>query len=371
MGALDKRYEINHVLRMPVLKTNTVTEQVASHLRDEIHAGRWKTLMPGRRRLAQYLGASSCSVQRALEVLEAEGLLVSQGGGKRRKIVIEPGTRKSLSARIGILHFDPNSKNISRMMNLKHQLMEAGHTVNVMSKTLTDLGMKTSSISRVVKNHDVDAWVVVAATREVLEWFAAGPTPVFALWGYHLSMPIAGAGPKKIPAAEQALHELIELGHRRIIYLARPMHIKTPPMLALQSFIDVLESKNIPVGSYNMPIWNESPEGLMRCLDSLFATTPPTALIIDEPEIFLAAKDHLASRGIIAPKDVSLICSDPDRAFAWYRPKVSHIAWSSEPMIRHVVRWATKVSRGENDRRKSSAIATFVRGGTIGPVPVK
>ncbi|MBT8043923.1 MAG: substrate-binding domain-containing protein, partial [Verrucomicrobiae bacterium] len=326
---------------------------------------------PGRRRLAEYLGASNSSVQRALEMLEAEGLLVPQGDGKRRKIVLKPGSHKPRSLRIGIFCFDPGSKKMARTVDLKHQLIEEGHTVNVMSKTLTELGMKIQGIQRVVKNHEVDAWLIMAAPRVVLEWFAARPTPVFALWGSHLHMSIAGTGPKKTPATEQALNHLIKLGHRRIIYLVRPMHIKTPPIVALQSFIDVMGSHGIPVGSYNMPIWEEHPEGLQQCLDSLFATTPPTALIIDEAEIFLAAKDHLARRGIHAPEDVSLICTDPDRAFAWYRPKISHIAWGIDPMIRHVLRWVNKVSRGEDDRRKSVVKATFVEGGTIGPAAVE
>jgi hypothetical protein len=39
-----------------------------------------------------------------------------------------------------------------------------------------------------------------------------------------------------------------------------------------------------------------------------FQHTPPTALIINESLLFIAAQQHLARRGIAAPENISLIC---------------------------------------------------------------
>ena len=65
---------------------------------------------------------------------------------------------------------------------------------------------------------------------------------------------------------------------------------------------------------------------------------------------------------------VSLFCSDPDPAFAWCEPTISHIAWDSRPVVRRVVRWAANVSHGRDDRRQTLTKAEFVEGGTVGPV---
>ena len=106
-----------------------------------------------------------------------------------------------------------------------------------------------------------------------------------------------------------------------------------------------------------------------RCLDSLFRHTPPTAIFIDEMPLFIAAQQHLAQLGILAPRHVSLICLDPDPAFAGRKPSVAHIHWDSRPIVRRIASWADNVARGKDDRRQSFTKAEFVEGGTIGRAP--
>jgi hypothetical protein len=73
----------------------------------------------------------------------------------------------------------------------------------------------------------------------------------------------------------------------------------------------------------------------------------------------------------LAPAHVSLVCTDANPSFEWCRPTIAHIAWDSNPVINRVVKWAANVSRGKDDRRKTTSLARFVDGGTIGPVPRK
>ncbi len=322
--------------------------------------------MPGRARLAQELGVSVQCVKLGLQILEHEGLLVAQGHGKRRKILLDGAPSKPQSLRIGIFPFDPPSMKMAIMVDLRHQLAEAGHTVNVMPKSLTELGMKVPRIARVVQNHEIDAWILVCPLLGVVKWFTTRSTPAFAFFGGNHEL-AAGAWPKKRPAIVAAVNRLISLGHRRIIFIARPEHIHPKPGMEIRVFSETLASHGIAVSGYHLPIWDESREGLKQCLDSLFAITPPTALIIDEPELFLAARQHLSDRGFVAPRDVSLICTDPDRAFSWQSPTVSHIAWSSNAVVRRVMRWASNISQGKDDRRKTYIQAKFIEGGTIGP----
>ena len=87
-----------------------------------------------------------------------------------------------------------------------------------------------------------------------------------------------------------------------------------------------------------------------------------------EARLYLAAQQHLARRGIIAPRDVSLICDDPDVAFSWCLPVVSHFHWDTRPVVSCVVRWVENVASGKEDLRQSFVKAKFVEGGTIGSV---
>lgn len=134
-----------------------------------------------------------------------------------------------------------------------------------------------------------------------------------------------------------------------------------------QLFLGGLKSEGIPPGSYHLPSWGYHPEGLHRCLESHFQISPRTALIAGEAPILLATRDHLARRGIIAPRDVSLICLEQDPWFAWCDPLVAHFTWDFAPIARRVVRWVKNVARAKDDRRQTAITARFVEGGMIGP----
>lgn len=66
---------------MSTIRFLSITEQVAVHLRGELLRGRWSGVMPGKHHLAEELGVNNKTVESALRQLEAEGLLVAQGGG--------------------------------------------------------------------------------------------------------------------------------------------------------------------------------------------------------------------------------------------------------------------------------------------------
>lgn len=135
-----------------------------------------------------------------------------------------------------------------------------------------------------------------------------------------------------------------------------------------RAFLEDLESHGINTGPYNLAVWTCQSTSFLDCLDSLFRLTPPTALFLDEPMLFLAARQHLADKGVIAPRDVSLICDDPDPYFGIFAPPISRISWQSADLARQFLRWVNRIACGQDDRRQTFTKATFVEGGTIGPV---
>lgn len=349
------------------MKTLSVAEQAAAHLRGELRKGRWTELMPGRRVLARDMGVSHSTVQGALDLLEAEGLLMAEGVGRRRRINVK-ARHKAAPLNIRILLYDRRELAHFESRNLRYLLQQAGHVVDYAEKDLHELGMNAKRVAAFVRRQSADAWVVNAAPRAVLAWFAQQPVPAFALFGQKAGLPIAGASPRKIPALIEAVRRLASHGHRRIVMIIREEWRKPAPGIFQQAFLNELESLGIPTGPYNLPEWENSPEGLCRGLDSLLAVTPPTALIISEPKLFVAARDHLAQRGFISPRDISLICDDPHPVFDWCRPTVAHIHWNHESIVRRVLRWAENVSHGKDDRRQTFTLGKYIDGGTVGPV---
>jgi DNA-binding LacI/PurR family transcriptional regulator len=92
---------------------------------------------------------------------------------------------------------------------------------------------------------------------------------------------------------------------------------------------------------------------------------------MDEPPFLIAALQFLGRRNIRVPEDVSLLASDPDSSFNWCSPTIAHFQWDSRSWIRRVLRWATQVANGKEDLRQSLTKASFLAGGTVGPVSRK
>jgi DNA-binding LacI/PurR family transcriptional regulator/DNA-binding MarR family transcriptional regulator len=353
---------------MTPIRILAASEQVAEHLRNELAKGTWSGLMPGSNRLARELGVGGNTLEAALKQLEKEGTLISQGPNRRRKINLTE-TQATTPLRIAFLHYDRPSRGDGYIIDLQNELKTAGHTMISLPKTMQDLKMDIRRISKMAVKIEADAWILTAATRDTLTWFAKQNTPTFALFGRRRGLPLAGAGPDKVPAYHASIRQLKKLGHRRIVLLTSKMRRLPLPGLPEQAFLDELRALGLPTGEYNLPDWEETPEGLVNLLDSLFSLTPPTALMIDEASHFIATQQYLARKGIIAPEKISLICTDAHPVFPWCYPSIAHIRWNTQPLNRRIVRWAENISEGKTDLRQTSTKAEFIAGATVGPVP--
>lgn len=352
---------------MAQLKTTNIPEQAAAHLREGIATGRWVGEMPGRDQLAADLGVSQRSIRKALTMLESEGLLLSQGKGRNNKIQ-ESGKRSDIRPmRVAVLLFKQSDRNDALVTELRHQLDDAGHVSFLPYEGVQDLGMDVKRVERLVNKTKADAWVVPGASSPILQWFVDNDIKVFAIAGRRFRFPIAGTGPDKSPLLAEATRKLVSLGHRRIV-LIYSKNLRLPkPSRSSRAFLDAMSECGIPTGIYNLPDWEETAAGFHDLLNSLFQTTPPTALIVDEAFQFHAAYHYLSQRGLRVPQDVSLVCADGDPGFNWCTPAVTHIHWDYNPVVRRIMRWVNNVARGIDDTYQSFTKAEFIEGGTIGP----
>lgn len=347
----------------------SITDQVSEHLRAEIQRGRWRGAMPGKHQLAAELGVNNKTVEAALRQLEKTGLLSSQGAGRNRRINFRPRT-SSRALRIALLlNEGEQDKKTELFIMLANALAEIGHTVINPSKSLAELRFDPKRVAALVRQTEADAWIIAAGSRDVLEWFASQPTPAFALFGHRIGLKIPAVSPDKPPAVAAATRHLIEFGHRRIVLLCRKIRRLPRPGLSETVFLETLRAHDCPVSDYNLPDWEETNEGFQAGLRALFRVTPPTALIVDEVTYFVATMQFLLSHGIRVPRDVSLVSTDDDPAFAHCHPSIACITWDKHPAVRRILQWAGHVSRGKPDLRQTLTPAKFVPGGTTGPPP--
>lgn len=354
---------------MNSLYIRSASEQLADFLKEEIRRRTWIDVMPGESWLVSNLQVGRDTVRAAMALLEEEGILLPQGQGQRRQIVLSGYLFVAKKLRVRILMYEKQDISNAYIASLIAQLEKAGIDAEFATKSLQDLGMRVDRVARFVEQNPADAWIVNAGSREIIEWFSEQPIPSLAMFGRVGGLPIASAKSIMIPGQTEAVRRLIELGHKRIVMLAREERRKPRLSRPEQAFIDQLEAAGITTGDYNLPDWEETREGLNRRLDEHFRFSPPTAILFQEASLFTAARLHLADRGIVAPRDVSLIVAEHDRSFDWCDPVVSQIFLDYRPVVRRVVQWAKNVARGKEDRKQVGTEAKFIEGGTIGPAP--
>ncbi len=348
-------------------------ELVAGCLREGLHEGRWSGSLPGVLRLAAELNVSPFTVRRALRQLEAEGVLGGRGLGRSRGIAA-PGqaTASRRRLRVAILRYDAHLADSPQtslvLVGIMHSLEAAGHDVFFCKKSQLELRHDVRRMTRQLASTPADAWVVESGSRPLLEWCATQPNPCLALYGRTGNLPLARTGPYTAPAYRAATRQLLALGHRRIVLIAREARREPTPGVSERAFLEELGAHGVLTGDYHLPDWEETPEGFSRLLENLFKTTPPSALIIDETPRFFAAVAFLARHRIQMPEQVSLVSTDCDASLNWCHPTIAHMRWDNELIVRRVVRWAGTVRKGKADRKTVNFPAEFVPGGSIGPV---
>lgn len=342
------------------------TEQLAQYLEAEILNGSLVGDIPGMKSLSATLGVNHKTVDSAMRMLEKKGLILSNGTGKKRSTNAQLTTKRR-ALKINIMHYEPDDAKLHYMIDVRDKLIQLGHKASFTSKSLVELKMNIPRIQREVKKNPADAWIFQSSGREILEWASQQPFPALAMFGRFRNVAIPATGINKETAVVNALHELHKLGHRKIVMLVQEEQCMPHPGPIPRAFLNALEDLGITSGRYNLPYWQKGSDSFRQCLDALFRHTPPTALLIPEPPLFIAAQQHLARKGIVAPEHISMICHDPSPAFHYCHPSISHFSYDLIPCIQRVLDWIKHIGTGKPDHKQILSESIFVRGGTIGP----
>lgn len=345
------------------------TEQVAAYLKKAILQGRWTQTLPGGAKLAVELGVNAKTIDGALRILEKEGVLVSQGRRKKRMIA-EQGSPQRAPLRIAIIGYDAVSEMDGYYFEVQRRLIESGYSAFFTDKSLTEMQLDLRKVVKLVNKTPADAWIVVSGSREILEWFSEQQFPTFALFGRRGGLPLAGIGPDQPHAVRVVVRRLIELGHQNIVFITNSSRVLPVPGSTERAFLSELEKYGKKTSRFNLPLWEETIDGLYHSVEEMMRYTPPTAIIVNDKAVFSAVHHCLLLKRYRIPEDISIVCSDADPSFKWLRPAIAHVGWSSIPWVRRIGRWADNVSQGKQDQRQSLSKVKFIEGGTIGTAPI-
>lgn len=302
--------------------------------------------MPGRDKLARDLKVHGSTVERALQLLESEGLLEKAGPGKPR-LIVSSGKTATTASTVCVLLYDVGDEADDYILKLQYHLGAAGHTLTFAPRTMCELKFDPDRIEAMIRKKSADVWIVYSGSQRILERFVQLSLPVFALFGRMSGLPIAGSGTDIQAALREAIQCLHEHGHRRIVMLTRTQLVESELGLTERTFVRELKEKNLPVSTYNLAVWDNTSSGLKHCLDKLFEVTPPTAILVDDWTIYNAVQNYLFYRRGVDRLKVSCISMDYHPSFSWYVPPALHFYWDPVDVVQAAVAWVKNVGRGK------------------------
>lgn len=271
--------------------------------------------------------------------------------------------------RVSILLYDEEDQFAPIEAELIPNFHQAGFRAEYASLSLLDLDMDPEKVAQFVTENPSDIWVIIGASRAVIEWFTKQTFPTMCLYGGFPFQSIAGIGPDHEKPLKQCIEQLIEFGHKRIVMYSRKDRRKPKLGDSEQFLLAALEANGIPADSHTLPDWEESLAGFRASLASLFEQASPTAIILHEPPFAMATMQFIKDQGITTPEKVSLFCADYADSIEWCKPQIAHSRWNQEKVFQRVLEWAKNVSNGKDDRAHSILDAEFIAGETIGPPP--
>ncbi|MBN8459075.1 MAG: LacI family DNA-binding transcriptional regulator [Verrucomicrobia bacterium] len=304
-----------------------MSKRVESALEAAIKAGELGPQLPGIRDLESMLGVSRTSIQPALNALVAKGMLVQAGPRRRIRVANDVGTGSGKAAARKILMLE-SSKLGSRMMIstvIAASLANRPAAKNwIIDHQVIKADQSRSNVKRwqrLLDSSGADALIVVAGTRNTLDWASGCGVPVLALGGDTSGFPIPAVGYDSDAMATMALDRLLATGHRDICF---PLGVRSPSYVGEmeRAMIDAFARHGVGFQpKLHFPQWHSNvPEAWREGLHWRFGSRRPDALVLANVRVYQTCLGVLMELGLKVPDDLSLVVLGEQSELTWFHP---------------------------------------------------
>ncbi len=168
-------------------------------------------------------------------------------------------------------------------------------------------------------------------------------------------------------AAEEATRHLVELGHRRIGFVAGSLDYGNSRM-RLEGFERAVSAAGLPPGSACVGKGDFHFDAAAQAIETMLASpNPPTAIIADNDEMAFAAMHVADRRGLSVPGNLSVISFEDTPGVRFSVPPLTAIRQPTAEMIAEASKQLIAASRGETAAGTYELPYTLVRRATTGP----
>ncbi|HEU5081239.1 MAG TPA: LacI family DNA-binding transcriptional regulator [Opitutaceae bacterium] len=353
---------------------NSLPNQVAGLLRDEIDRGAWTEWLPGERALTSTLQVSRKTLRKALVQLRGEGLISSEHGLGNR--IVPRGKRTSASS-----HQDASIVALLTPEPLEQMRPYTSLWVNHLKTLLGEKGIRLrafdgqkyfsrhpeNALARLVSQSPAACWLLANATEATQRWFPEKRIRCVLAGSCHPGVDLPQADLDHYALCRHAAGVLLSAGHRRVALLNGRTGRAGDAESEAGFIAGVRESPHsdaVPLVVHH----EYSPASLSRALNRLLEISqPPTALLVSNAASYLTVISVLAQRGLRVPRDVSVISRDDEPFLSALVPTPGRYSVSPNAFAKKLLRPIMQVISGEAIMpRKTLILPQYVKGGSLG-----
>lgn len=346
------------------LRRPTLASVAADQIRTSIEGGEWGDRLPGGRELARVLGISRPVVYQALKELEAAGLLVgatkSARAVRRSDAAYRPPAAKVIF--LSPYHVEELEELPARLApRLGRDLADDGLRLEFVRLAKVDQGASPRSLGGLRRLHNPKAWVLYRCSPEVQRWFAEQAVPCLVIGSRPEGLKLPRIDVDYAAAGRHLLGRLKAIGipPARTLLLTPAERLAGHGLAADALLPPELRESNL-IGLV------QDPDAMAGQIDAALDRRP--GLIVTQRGLHAKAViARLWARGLLCPRDLSLVSLQDSAGLAVLRPSITRYAVKQAAVFAAVTRSLGKLLKGGQAPNSGKLVLPeFVAGETLG-----
>ncbi len=357
-------------------KTSLVAQTTAL-LRERIQSGDWQKWLPSEHELCAEYHIARMTLRRALHWLESERLIQSRQG-KRREIVVLPGSENPAASRRVVLlarvpvQFQPPF-DAFWTNELRLALEEADYHLEIHTDPSCFGRGFAGTLKALAEQLRPAGWVLANSTRQMQAWFSERKLPCIIVGSRHEGIELPFVDKAYRAVCRHAAGLLLARGHERLA-LINPDSGAAGDLESEQGFREGVAQSHRRNVQADVVRHDGTVADICDRLNALFRRrNPPTALLVSRSMNVLTVMGHLMRCGLRLPQDVALISRDDDSFLERMVPSVARYVVSPETMGHRICGTVlAMLNNGIVSASDSQIMPRFTEADTLGPVvPVR
>lgn len=345
--------------------------QVAARIAHDIDNGTWVVSLPNERALAETLQVSRKTIRKSIAQLQRDGVIktIHRRG---HRIVTQAALTARPTVSMGLLtpeSLDQMPSHTALWVDeLRALLFEQGIRLSAFSSRRFFSRGSAAALPHLVAQNPQTCWIMTHSNGAMQRWFLDHRVPCIIAGSCHRGVPLPNVDLDYFAVCRHAVGAMLRQGHRRIAFLVQQSQRGGD----LESEAGFLDGAQRAAKMEVQPVivrHDGSVENAWRMLARLFnSATPPTALLIAKPALYLTTVTFLADRGLRVGEHVSLISRDHDSFLSYLRPSPAGYSVSPKTYAKRLFSLVIAYSRNQPIANANQRIEPiYVPGQSLAP----